>query len=136
MCLILTVRLDKADAPNAATICEAAGIPPPRTGRLAILLGRPPRGEFVIPGPEGGGGCSFLTDQADWNAPTWDMLPSPRAALAETLRTLRRHTTHGFSFEAIWTGDSPVEDRVLSVEALASLAEQNGIATRIRYLVE
>lgn len=136
MCLILTVRLDKADAPNAATICGAAGIPPPRTGRLPILLGRPPRGEFMIPGPEGGCGCSFLTDQADWNAPTWDMLPSARAALAETLRTLRRHTTHGFSFEAIWTGDSPTEDCNVSIQALAGLAAQNEIGTKVRYLVE
>jgi hypothetical protein len=86
-----------------------------------------------IPGPEGGCGCSFLADSADWNAPTWDMMPETLPKLASTLRTIRQHCSEGFTFEALWIGDSATEERRLTIVELADLIEQSRIGTKSRY---
>src|SRR4051794_30707793 len=100
MCLILTVRLAQSDAARASEICRGADIPTCSEKRRLFGLKRRPSGVVYIPGPEGDCGCSFLADSADWNAPTWDMIPASVPRLARILRTLRQHTSSGFSFEA------------------------------------
>jgi hypothetical protein len=136
MCLILTVRLAESDAARAAEICRAAGIPTCPEKRRLFGLARRPSGVVQIPGPEGSCGCSFLADTADWEAPTWDMIPSTLPRLAGILRAVGQHASRGFSFEALWVGESPAEERHVTIDALAQLAEQSKLGTKTRYLVE
>jgi hypothetical protein len=77
-----------------------------------------------------------LADTADWNVPIWDMTPTSVPRLARILRTLRQHTSRGFSFEALWIGESPAEERHVTIEELARLAEESKLGTKTRYLVE
>src|SRR5260370_25416717 len=107
MCLILRIRLSEFDAPNAPEIRRAAGLQSCAEDGSFLGLFRKQSPSFGIHGPEGGCGCSFLADRADWNAPTWDMIPSTLGRLSTILRVIRQKTTGSFSFEALWIGASP-----------------------------
>ena len=135
MCLILTVRLAEADAPRTAEIARAAGLPT-SSKRWWSRLARTSAGTLNIAGPDGGCGCSFLADSADWDAPTWDMIPDTLPRLASILCAIRQHTTAGFSFDALWIGESPAEERRTTFDELLCLAEQSRLGTKTRYLVE
>jgi len=136
MCLILTVRLAEPDAVCAAEICRAADIPN-RCGKPGLFgFARRHSGVVEIPGPEGGCGCSFLTDNADWNAPTWDMIPSTLPRLADILHSIRKQTSSGFSFEALWVGDSPTEECHVTIDELVRLVGQCKLGMRTKYWVE
>jgi len=135
VCLILTVRLAEADSPRTAEIAEAAGLPT-APKRWWSRLARTSAGTLNIAGPDGGCGCSFLADSADWDAPTWDMIPDTLPRLASTLRAIRQHTTAGFSFDALWIGESPAEERRTSFDELLRLVEQSRLGTKTRYLIE
>lgn len=135
MCLILTVRLADADSPRIAEIAHAAGLsaaPKRSWSRLA----RTSSGTLNIAGPAGGCGCSFLADSADWDAPTWDMIPDTLPRLVDILRAIRQHTTAGFSFDALWIGESPAEERRTRFDELLRLVEQSNLGTKTRYLIE
>jgi hypothetical protein len=64
------------------------------------------------------------------------MIPSALPRLAGILRAIRRQTSSGFSFEALWVGESPAQERRVAIEELACLAEQSKLGTKTRYLVE
>ena len=136
MCLILTVRLAESDAVRASEICRAADLPTCSEKRRLFSFGRRPSGVVQVPGPEGGCGCSFLADDAGWDTPTWDMISSTLPRLAGILRAIRRETSTGFSFEALWIGESPVDECRVTIEELVSLAEQSRLGTKTRYVVE
>jgi len=106
--------------------------------REAALFGlaRRPSGVVQIPGPEGGCGCSFPGGQRGLGAPTWDMVPSTLQRLAGILRSIRQQASSGFSFEALWVGESPTEERRVTIDELAHFAEQSKLGTKTRYLVE
>jgi hypothetical protein len=130
MCLILTVRSADSDAARASEICRAVGLPVCPEKRRLFGFARRPSGIVQIPGPEGGCGCSFLAETANWDAPTWDMIPSTLPRLAGTLRTIRQQTSCGFSFEALWIGESPDEERHVTIDELAALVEGSKVAPR------
>lgn len=136
MCLILTVRLAALDAARASEICDAADLLTYSEKRRLFNFGRRPSGVVHISGPDGGCGCSLLADSADWDAPTWDMIPSTLPRLAGILRSIRRETSSGFSFEALWVGKSPADELRVTIEELAGLAEQSKLGTKTRYIVE
>ena len=135
MCLILTVHLAESDAARASEICRTADIPTCSEKRRLFSFARRPSGFIQIPGPAGGCGCSFLADSADWSAPTWDMIRSTVPRLAGILRAIRQQTSGGFSFEALWVGESPTEERRVTIDELARLAEESKLGTKTRYLV-
>jgi hypothetical protein len=134
MCLILTVQLAKADSSRAAEVAQAAGLPAP-TKRWWQRLTQSASDTLTIPGPEGGCGCSFLSDNASWGAPTWDMIPETLPRLVKTLRAISQHTTAGFSLDALWVGDSPDGECNTTIEALVDLVEQSHLGTKTRYRV-
>ena len=136
MCLILTVRLAQPDAARASEICRAADIPTCLEKQRLFSFTSRPSGILQIPGPEGGCGCGFLADSADWGAPTWDMIPSTLRRLAGILRTIRQQTSTGFSFEALWVGESPTEECQVTIDELVRLTEQSKLSTKAKYLVE
>ncbi len=67
---------------------------------------------------------------------TWDMIPDSLPRLASILRTIRQHTTTGFSFEALWIGETPAEERRTTFDELLRLVEQSKLGTKTRYLIE
>jgi hypothetical protein len=136
MCLILTVRLSDSDTPNAPEIRRAAGLQKCAEDKSFSGLFRKQSPNFGIPGPEGGCGCSFLADSADWNAPTWDMIPSTLVRLSTILRVIRQKTTGGFIFEALWIGESPASECRLTIGDLVRLVETSKLGTKTRYFVE
>ena len=136
MCLILTVRLAESDAPRASEICRTADLPATSQQRRFFNFGRRHPGIIHIPGPAGGCGCSFLTDHADWDALTWDMIPSTLPRLAYILRATRNDVSGGFAFEALWAGELPVDECRVTIEELVALAERSSLGTKTTYLVE
>ena len=135
MCLIITVRLAETDAVRTQEICRAAEIPVCSEKQRLFSFSRRSSGVLQIPGPEGSCGCSFLTDSADWGAPTWDMIPATLPRLSGILRSIRQHTSTGFSFEALWVGESPTEERHVTIDELVQLVELSGLGTKTRYVV-
>jgi len=93
-------------------------------------------GILNIAGAAGGCGCSVLADSADWDAPTWDMIPDRLPRLASTLQAIRQHTTAGFSFDPLWIGESPAEKWRTTFDELLRLVEQSRLGTKTRYLIE
>jgi hypothetical protein len=49
---------------------------------------------------------------------------------------MRQQAASGFSFEAFWVGESPTEERRVTIEELARFVEQSKLGTKTRYLVE
>lgn len=135
MCLIVTVRLAEPDALRAVEICGAAGIPACSTKRKLFGFSDRTSGILQIPGPEGGCGCSFLSDDANWTAATWNMDPAAVPRLAGILQEIRRQTTTGFTFEALWIGETATEERPVTIDELVRLAEVSQIGTRTSYRV-
>jgi hypothetical protein len=134
MCLILTVRLAEVDAACTAEIARIAGLPVPRKRWWSRFSGMH-AGSLTIAGPAGGCGCSFLADSADWNAPTWDMIPDTLPRLASILRAIRQHTNSGFSFDALWVGESPTEEERITFDEFIRLVERSSVGTKSRYLI-
>jgi hypothetical protein len=75
-----------------------------------------------------------MSEDADWNAPTWSFDPAALDGLAKALRVLHDEAS-GFSFQAIWIGDQPeTRDRVPLREVIADVLN-NRIRNKHVYLV-
>ena len=75
----------------------------------------------------------LLSDEADWNAMTWDMEPTGLERLALTLEWLQEELRGEFTFEAL-AGEDPIEKRVSRPELLR-IVRAGQIGTRTRYRV-
>src|ERR1043166_8696952 len=64
---------------------------------------------------EPGCSCSLLTDNADWNKPTWDIVQKARDGLCEALKLLHSEA-RGFTFQAIWIGDKPESEELVPLK--------------------
>jgi hypothetical protein len=64
------------------------------------------------------------------------MIPDTLPRLAGMLKAIRQHTTADFTFEALWIGDSPAEERPTTFDELLRLVEQSRLGTKTRYLIE
>jgi hypothetical protein len=135
MCLILSIQLAKSDANRASEIGQAAGLVGCFDGPRLFGFVRA-SGLLHIPGPKGGCGCSFLADSADWDSPSWDMIPATLPRLVGILHAVRQNTSDSFSFQALWAGDSTNEDSRVTIDELIRLVEQSKLGTKTRYWVE
>lgn len=79
--------------------------------------------------------CSMLTDDADWNAPTWDIRPALLPHFAHTLKFIFEQAPKGFILEALWADYKPLENLELMLDELLDLVWANRIGTRARYIV-
>ena len=75
----------------------------------------------------------LLTDEADWNAMTWDMDPAGLERLAVTVEWLYEELPREFTFEAL-AGENPIEKRVSRPELLR-IVRAGQIGTRTRYRI-
>ena len=79
--------------------------------------------------------CSLLTDDADWNAEYWDLLPKLRGPLAETVRRVGGRMPEGFTLEALWAGDSYTSECECRLKDLVDAISNNRLGTHVRYTV-
>jgi len=79
--------------------------------------------------------CSMLTDEADWNALTWDIQPELLGNLALTLLFISERAPNGYIFEALWAGDKPEKNLEVSLNELLDIVQKNQIGTKARYIV-
>lgn len=122
MCLMLEIRGDVLTAPEAKRIAA-------RTGLLSAS-NRPPRLTLDA--------CDLLTEDADWDAATWDMSAEGRAALHDALRLVFEHVSGPLSVTALWwegTRAPRVPMGPLSRGELLSRVAANAISTREGYSV-
>jgi hypothetical protein len=136
MCLILKIRLSDADARNAPEIRAAAGLQSMAMDGSFFGQFRKRSRNFGIAGPDGGCGCSFLADSADWNSPTWEMSPEALPRLSSILRAIRKGTADVFEFEALWIGQSAAGERSVTIDELVSLVQTCQLGTKTRYFVQ
>lgn len=79
--------------------------------------------------------CDMLTDEADWNAPTWELREEILQPLADTLNSLCLRLPCEFSVLALWAGDKPEEDVEISIRDLCGLIKKNMVGTKTRYTI-
>ena len=134
MCLTLSIKLSEEDAPDAARLARLFSV----AGDEGEVLIEPVTGWFGKKTPYMGVGCAcdLLTDDADWNASTWEMHPSLLSQLAEGLQSLRNDCEHGFQFEALWVGDKPEEVKTVSIEEMLRIVRESKIGTKTQYRIE
>ena len=95
------------------------------------------RGNPLISIAEAGQGCacSMLTDNADWNASTWEFQSALLPLLGSTVAFISERAPNGFIIEAIWAGDKPKKLLEVSLDELHYIVRRNSIATKARYIV-
>jgi hypothetical protein len=79
--------------------------------------------------------CDLLSDEADWDAPTWAMNPAEASRLSRRIATLGELVRQPFTFEVLWHGTRPVHTVSVDVSTLASLADQSRLETKTSYYV-
>jgi hypothetical protein len=83
---------------------------------------------------EPGCGCSLLSDKADWNSATWDLLPEVLEGLAKALEMLHVEAK-GFTFQAIWIGDDVETEAHAPIKELLRDVRANRIKNKHVYRV-
>lgn len=78
----------------------------------------------------------MLTDNADWNADTWDMNQSGLDALASFFELFSQKISNDFSFQAIWAGGEVEINKALTIGELVQIVKSGNIGTRTKYLVK
>ena len=76
----------------------------------------------------------LLTDDADWNAATWDMDREGLESLATTLEWLFAELPGELTFEATWA-DQAEEEKGVTRAGLLAIVRASEIATKTRYRV-
>lgn len=85
--------------------------------------------------PEALDGRHLLSDEADWEAPAWDMDRDLLRLLAATIGTLAEHLPQGFAFRATWGGDEVREEREVSPGELRRIVLGSELNQYTRYVV-
>jgi hypothetical protein len=138
MCLIITVEAPKTEREELERAARAAS-----TDELRVTMDHMPRWPWaqrdVVRASISEGGmcaCSLLTDEADWNADSWAMRPEVLEPLSRALETLASRGPARLAVQALWAGDGPAEERVVTARNLATTAREGRLGTRIRYVIE
>lgn len=137
MCLILLVKLSKTDAIDK----KSTGKFNAHENGLEINADRrlfsPKMANKLFIAELGQGcGCSLLTEEADWNAATWEMELDKIAGLPELLRKIYKQSTQRITFQALWGGDFPSEEISTSLDELEIIILEGRISTTARYIIE
>ena len=134
MCLELTLHLRAmrhTDAKSLERACSAGDC-------LAVRVRKPglfTQSETVtaLVGEDGTCACSLLADDAEWDAPTWQMRPEVLPKLAVTLACVADHAPDGFILDVLWAGERVKEEALMSPDELCALARSGQLAQRTRY---
>jgi hypothetical protein len=135
VCLLLTIRLSERDAARAPEIASAATAACELEVSACRRLLRRRSRELNICETRQGCGCSLLADDADWDAPAWSMRPEALPQLGAALAAVRQQTSDGFTFQALWVGETAFHDKHVSPEQMLAIVASGQISTDSRYLV-
>ena len=80
--------------------------------------------------------CDLLTDDADWNAETWDMSPEASAELADAFDLVLDRSRNGMVASALWDGDSAAGTQTLDRRAFIEIVRGGRLGTKTRYAVQ
>jgi hypothetical protein len=134
MCLVLTVEIP--ETARSSLEATARSLPP-----TALLLSVTPRARWPWAGmtstrgiisEEVGCACSLLADDAAWDAPVWSVRPD---VLAQTLVAVGAAVPEEFTVAALWVGDVPEREEVVTLEQLVAVVRMGRLGTRTRYRV-
>ncbi|MFC1524466.1 hypothetical protein ACFL6N_06710 [Thermodesulfobacteriota bacterium] len=134
MCLSLTVTLPQGKQNEADFIAENSSTNEMKAYKEKRLFGRAARYLFIA-SEAGNCACDLLTDNADWNAETWDIIPSNLPHISSVVSNIHQHLPEGFLFEALWAGDKPIVKKEVTIAELARLIQNNKIETKTTYQV-
>jgi hypothetical protein len=124
MCLEVHIVPGAPEKVNVERLREVSGlciVQTPVHSRLHVSL-------------DGGCSCSLLSNGADWNNPIWDFEASVRPRLARALELLAEEA-NGFTFQAVWIGDSVETSEHVPVHRVVADVLANKIKNKHLYIV-
>lgn len=77
----------------------------------------------------------LLNDDADRTAEFWDLQSTGLEIFSKKLSKLYMVSNGGFTFQAIWTGDTPTKVVSLPIDKFIETVKCNRIGTKTKYLV-
>jgi hypothetical protein len=121
MCLTITIRASGVDAETRRQLkVQFPELVDRRTGKDSVYLHA----------------CVLLSEEADWNLPTWTLTPAGRKTLSVAINAIFADAAGPIEFEALWGGDQADTERTVSRSDLLSLVDADGLGTKTRYRVE
>lgn len=79
--------------------------------------------------------CDLLSDEADWNAPTWATTDEGARRLRTSLERLFELIAGEMTVAALWDGDHAEADAPISRGDLLGTIAASGLGTKTRYIV-
>jgi len=126
MCLeLIAIPTDECRI-SAEALSKVSGLTVTRESRTA-------RGAFKF-SREPGCSCSLLSDDADWNNPTWALEPEVLEGLAKAVEAMAERAK-GLSFQAIWIGDRPATRERVQLKQWLRDIRGNAVKNKHVYLV-
>ena len=106
-----------------------------RLSRVSGLHVKKIKGTFRF-SVDGGCSCSLMAEHADWNNPIWALEPQYLDGLASALKLLGDEAG-GFTFEAIWLGESdlPETQKKIRLSDLLQEVRSNRVRNKHTYIV-
>lgn len=129
MCLTISAEIPGVDEPGLKDII--LGWPDSglafRAGGKGLLGRHRPRLAFHA--------CDLLSDDADWNAPTWAMTPESIVELADLWVRLFERIPGDVAAQALWDRDRAEVEQALSRAEFVDVVRKGALGTKIRYLI-
>jgi hypothetical protein len=79
--------------------------------------------------------CDLLSDEADWNAPTWAMNDERADRLRKAFERLFELAAGDVTVTALWDGDRPETDELATRGELLETIAAGGLGTKTRYVI-
>lgn len=119
MCLLVDIEAEAMDSATASSLARRHAIlhPGERGQRLSVH------------------GCDLLSDDADWDAATWDLTQTGREQLGEALRAVFADVPGEITVQALWDGDRPTIEQTVTRDELVAAVRGNELGTKTRYRV-
>ncbi len=77
----------------------------------------------------------MLTDDADWDAPIWDMDKSKLPRLAQAIHEFAKELTKDFTFRVAWIGESTLRRESIELPDLIHVIREGKLENRVEYVV-
>jgi hypothetical protein len=126
MCLELLAIPTEQGRMSAESLSKLSGLTVTRTSR-------PVSGAFLF-SREPGCSCSLLSDDADWNNPTWALEPDVLEGLAKAVEAIADQAK-GLTFQAIWIGERPATRSRVQLKQLLRDIRGNAVRNKHVYVV-
>jgi hypothetical protein len=126
MCLELLVIPAETGQVSADALSTASGL-------TVTKVNRPAKGAYRF-AREPGCSCSLLSDDADWNRPTWDLQNDVLEGLARAVEMVAERAG-GLTLQALWIGDQPDTTSRVPLKALLRDIRSNSLKNKHVYRI-